>query len=206
MDKQPDFAKDQDSTPDLNRRYLGVGLVAVLGTGLGVTTMAQAFPPGSAGDLNAVSRILARYGVSVHGEFDQTVKPGHDVLTTRVVQQPATEYRQEIGALDRVGIIPCIKTSVFEGDASFIHFHPGEIVPCVRTTIEGHARATHELFDADEGGIIPCIKVASEMLNGGLIGAVEVIVNDLDVDFSVGVGDKLYRLVNGRLEEQRPAS
>jgi len=206
LNKQPDLAKDQDSTPDLNRRYLGVGLVAVLGTGLGVTNMAQAFPPGSAGEFNAVSRILARYGVSVRGEFDQTVTPGHDVLTTRVVQQPVTEYRQEIGTLGRAGIIPCVKTSVFEGDASFIHFHPGEIVPCVRTTIERHVRATHELFDTDEGGIVPCVKVASEMLDGGLLGAVEVSVNVLDVDFSVRVGGKFYLLVEGSLVEQRPVS
>ncbi len=195
--------KDQDNQPDLGRRQLGVGLLAVLGCGLGAVQTAQAFPRSSTGEFNAASRILGRYGMSVDGGFDGTVAPGHDVLTIEVMPQPATEYRQVVGVDRRLGrIIPCIKTSVFGDDASFTHFHPGEIVPCVKTRIEGNALATHELFDSDQGGIIPCIKVVSEMHEGGRLGAIEVTVNDPDEDFSVRVGDKIYILNDGSLVDQ----
>jgi len=195
--------KDQDKQPDLGRRQMGVGLLAVLGCGLGAVQTAQAFPRSSTGEFNAASRILGRYGMSVDGGFDGTVAPGHDVLTIEVVPQPVTEYRQVVGTDRRLGrIIPSIKTSVFGEDASFTHFHPGEIVPCVRTRIEGNTLATHELFDSDQGGIIPCIKVVSEMLEGGRLGAIEVTVNDLDEDFTVRVGSKLYILIDGSLVDQ----
>ena len=197
--------KDQDNQPDLGRRQLGVGLLAVLGCGLGAVQTAQAFPRSSTGEFNAASRILGRYGMSVDGGFDGTVAPGHDVLTIEVVPQPATEYRQVVGVDRRLGrVIPSIKTSVFGDDASFTHFHPGEIVPCVRTRIEGNTLATHELFDSDQGGIIPCIKVVSEMLEGGRLGAIEVTVNDPDEDFRVRVGDKIYILMAGSLGGSRP--
>ena len=127
--------------------------------------------------------------------------------------QPLIEYRQVVGPQNRIGeIIPCIKTSVYGDDASFTHFHlgeidpgeidPGEIVPCVRTRIEGHTRATHELFDSDDGGIIPCIKVVSEMQDGGHLGAIVVEVSP-DENFSVVVGERTYLLIEGELREQR---
>lgn len=207
MSTERPASKDEDSAPDLNRRHVGAGMLAVLGAGLGLVNTAQAFPAGSAGQFNAASHVLSRYGVSVGGEFDQTIPPGHDVLSIEVAQQPVTEYRQVIGPSDGIrGIIPCIKTSVLDGDASFTHFHPGEIVPCVRTTIEGHVLATHELFDSDDAGIIPCIKVAAVMLDGGHLGPIEVKVNDLELELSVRVGDKVYHLVDGSLVERRSDS
>lgn len=195
--------KDQDDQPDLDRRKLGIGLMAVLGGGLGVATAAQAFPNSSNGEFNAASRILDRYGVSVNGEFDGSIAPGHDALTIEVTQQPLTEYRQVVGTQARTGeIVPCVKTSVFGDDASFIHFHPGEIIPCIKTRIEGHTLATHELFDSDDGGIIPCIKVVSEMRDGGHLGSIVVTVNGPDENFSVLVGDRAYVLLDGALVEQ----
>ena len=206
-------SKDPDDQPHLGRRQLGIGLLAALGGGLGFARTAQAFPNSAGGEFNAASRILARYGVGVNGGFDGTIAPGHDLLTVEVVPQPLIEYRQVVGPQNRIGeIIPCIKTSVYGDDASFTHFHlgeidpgeidPGEIVPCVRTRIEGHTRATHELFDSDDGGIIPCIKVVSEMQDGGHLGAVVVEVSP-DENFSVVVGERTYLLIEGELREQR---
>ncbi len=211
-------AKDENNEPDFNRRKVAVGVLAALGGGLAMTSPAQAFPPGASGNFNAASRILSRYGLDVKGEFDASVAPGHDVLTVETVPQAATEYRQVVGMAGQPGeIIPCIKTSIYGDDASFTHFHPGEIVPCVRTSIENHhALARHELFDSDDGGIIPCIKVESQMLDGGHLGDVDaafyppgaivpcvrvesllqeagpraflVTVEDLNEDFTVVVG------------------
>jgi hypothetical protein len=211
-------SKDQDDQPHLGRRQLGIGLLTALGGGLGFAKAAQAFPNSSGGEFNAASRILARYGVGVNGGFDGTSAPGHDLLTVEVAPQPLIEYRQVVGPRNRLGeIIPCIKTSVYGDDASFTHFHlgetdpgeidPGEIVPCVRTTLEGHTLATHELFDSDDRGddgeIIPCIKVVSEMHEGGHLGAIEVTVFDPDENFSVVVGERTYLLIEGELREQR---
>jgi hypothetical protein len=208
MNEDLHATKDQDIPTDRGRRQLGAGLLAVLGGGLGVTGLAQAFPRSSAGEFNAASRILSRYGVSVNGAFDGTVAPGHDALTIEVVPQPMTEYRQVVGPRNRIGvIIPCIRTSVFGDDASFTHFHPGEIVPCVRTAIEGDDRAIHELFDASDdpsdGAIVPCVRVESTMLDGGRLGPIVVSV-DPDEDFSVQVGSRTYILVAGKLVESRP--
>lgn len=70
----------------------------------------------------------------------------------------------------------------------------------------GHARATHELFDAADGDIIPCVKVASEMLDGGVLGAVEVAIDADLTSFRVVIdGGNSYRLVDGELVlEVRP--
>lgn len=213
MNENVQVTRDQDDQPHLGRRQLGIGLLAVLGGGLGVAGAAQAFPNSSTGEFNAASRILSRYGVNVDGGFDGTSALGHDVLTIDVAPQSSIEYRQVVGPRNRIGeIIPCIKTSVYGDDASFTHFHlgetdpgeidPREIVPCVRTTIEGHTLATHELFDSDDGGIIPCIKVVSEMQDGGHLGAIVVTVTEPDENFSVVVGDRTYLLIDGALQEQ----
>ena len=77
---------------------------------------------------------------------------------------------------------------------------PGDIIPCVRTTIEGHSRAVHELFDADDGDIIPCLRIESEMLKGGVLGAVEMTIDDDLSSFKLTIeGGKTYRLVGGEL-------
>jgi len=201
MSKELDTSKDLGNSPDVHRRQLGVGLLAVLAGGLGLAQTAQAFSRRAAGDFAAASRILAPYGVTVTGDTSS----GHDVLDLDITPLPATEYSETVRARNRLGgLDPCVKTSVFEDDASFTHFHPGEIVPCVRTTIEGHALATHELFDAADGDIVPCVKVASEMLKGGVLGAVEVTLDTDLKSFRLFVGGNTYNLVNGELVlEQR---
>ena len=146
---------------------------------------------------------------------------GHDQLELAIGQLPGTEYTQVVGTTrNALGeIIPCIKTSVLDDDAEFIHFHPteGGIVPCVKTRIEGptlttHALATYELLDASAGEVnppdnIPSLKVESEMLEGGAIGAVEVTVNPPDnlPSLRIAVGTQVFNLIGGRLvEEVRP--
>ena len=174
MSKDLDTTKAPGSPPDISRRQLNVGLLAVLAGGLGIVKTAQAFPRRATGDFTAASRILAPYGVTVFG-VDSS---GHDLMGFGIVPLPTTEYSQIVGTRARPGeIVPCVKTSVFEDDASFTHFHPGEIVPCIKTTIEGHALATHEVFDSARRGINPCVKVESEMRTGGVLGAVEVTID-----------------------------
>lgn len=243
--------------PDVKRRQLSAALLAVFAGGMGVAGNTQAFPPAAGGHLNAASRVLAPYGVTVVGDTYE----GHDRLAFEIVQRPSIEYTQVVGTRNSLGAIePCWLTSVLDDDASATHFHPGEIIPCVRTRIEGHAlathelfdaeqggtvpsfvvesemlegghigtivathfhdgaivpcvrttiegdaRAVHELFDADEGGIIPCIKVASEMREGGALGAVEVTVEDDVADFRLVIpGGNAYRLVGGELVPDPP--
>ena len=247
---------EHGSTPNVRRRQLHAALLAALAGGLGTATTTQAFPRSATGQFNAASRILAPYGVAVVGD----TAGGHDRLDFEIAALPTTEYRQLVGARNRQGaiepwwmtavrgedavathfhpgeIIPCIRTTIeqnelathelFDSDQGGIvpcfvvesemlegghfgtikatHFHDGAIVPCVRTTIEGHSLATHEVFDTAEGDIVPCVKVATEMLEGGALGEVEVAVDPDLRSFRLVVGDNAYRLVDGALVQDTP--
>ena len=158
------------SAIDCHRRLVSAGLLAALAGGLGTATAAQAFPRGTPGRLNAASRLLAPFGVTVIG--DET--SGHDRVSVEIDALPTTEYSQVVGTRNRLGVIePSWATSVLGEDAVATHFHPGEIIPCIRTRIEHNELATHELFDADQGGIVPCFVVESEMLEGGHFGTIK---------------------------------
>ena len=199
MSKELDTRKDQGSPPDLSRRQLGVGLLAVLGGGLGVVKTAQAFAPGAEGNFTAASEILGRYGVTVTGDDSR----GYDVLDFQTVPLPQTEYSQIVGTRNLFGeIIPCLKTSVLNDDASFTHFHPndtGGLDPCFRSTIEGHSLATYELLETSEKGTAPSFTVVTQMLDGGVLGAVDVSIDNPNIRLSLRVGGKTYNLVNGEL-------
>jgi len=153
----------------VDRRKVSVALLAVLAGGLGAGTPAQAFTRRDEARFNAASNLLAPYGVSVDGETGR----GHDVLSFGIVALPAVQYTQDVATANRLGGTDVRwKTSFFDGDASATHFHPGEIVPCVRTSIQHDEFAIHELFDADQGGIVPCVRVTAEMLRGGHFGTI----------------------------------
>jgi hypothetical protein len=160
-----------DTKPDLNRRHLGLGLFALLGGSLAAKT-AAAFEPAAQGNFNAASQVLKRYGVKVVGDSSS----GHDVLSFETAPQPGIEYAQVVGERGAFGeIIPCVKTAVNGDDASFTHFHAsdtGEIVPCIKTRIEGHSFGVTEIFDAEQGGVEPCFRVEAEMLEGAHIGTI----------------------------------
>lgn len=170
MTKEVIEGNDPDNPHNVGRRHLNVAVLAALAGGLGMATTAQAFPRSAKGQFNAASRILAPYGVTVGGDDTS----GHDRLDFEIAPLPNTEYTQVVGDRNRLGEIePHWMTSVFGKDASATHFHPGEIVPCVRTTIEHDALATHELFDSAQRGVIPCFTVESEMLDGGHFGTIK---------------------------------
>lgn len=196
---------EPDSPPDAGRRQLNVTLLAALAGGLGMATTAQAFPRSAKGQLNAASRILAPYGVTVGGDD----AGGHDRLDFEIAPLPATEYTQAVGARNLRGEIePHWMTSVFGEDASATHYHrrlSGEIVPCVKTRIgNDNSLATHEVFDATEADIIPCIKVETVMLEGGALGDVRI---DIDPDLTsvkLVVGENTYKLELGALVPDTP--
>jgi hypothetical protein len=149
-----------------DRRRLLTGLCAVVGGSL-VARSARGFPRGAANDFKAATRILDPYGVTVGG---QTID-GHDVIGFDVVPIAGTGYRQSVSARNAAGGLDRqVETSVLGEDASFTHFHPGEVSPCWRGTIVGHSRAVTEIFDADQGGIQPCWRESAELLEGGHIG------------------------------------
>lgn len=250
-DQDPSSSETIDPS-GVRRRQLSAALLALFAGGMGVAGTAHAGPRGAHGTLNAASRLLAPFGVTVDGDAGGD----HPRLDFEIVPRPRIEYTQRVGPRNPRGdiepfwatsvlgddasathfhpgeIVPCIRTRIeghalathelFDsdqggiqpcikvesemlegghiGDVAFAHFHDGAIVPCVRTTIEGHARAVYELFDADEGGIIPCIKVASEMLDGGALGPVEVTIEDDVAAFRLVIaGGSAYRLIGGEL-------
>ena len=193
-----------DTPSDPARRKLYLGVLGVLGTGLAFSGRSEAFARGADGRFGAASRLLAPWGVSIVGE--ELVD--HDRLAVEIDALPRLEYEQVVGRRNRAGaLVPSWKSSVLGNSASAVHFHPGEIIPCVKTTVTNDELAVHELFDGTEGDIIPCIKVASEMREGGALGAVVVTVEDDVADFRVVVaGGPAYRLVDGALvPDTRPA-
>ena len=203
MSKHAADIPDLHSEPDLARRKVNLGVLAMLAGSVAFAGKAEAFARGADGRFNAASRLLAPWGVSIVGDE----LAGHDRFGVEIDALPRLEYEQVVGTRNRLGaLVPFWKSSVLDDDATATHFHDGAIVPCVKTTIEGHSRATYELFDGTEGDIVPCVRVLSAMLTGGALGAVEVTVED-DVDFRVVVaGGEAYRLIDGRLEPERTAS
>ena len=174
--------QSQGGPPPISRRHMAVGLLTALAGGLSVIRPARAFELGAHGNFNAAGSILGRYGVAVIG--DERIG---DLLSFEIVPLANTDYSQIIGTRSLAGgIIPCVKTLAFaDADADVrlfeaTHFHPtddGLIIPGVKTVIDGHTKATHELFDSDSferntGEVAPCFTVESEMLNGGHIGKV----------------------------------
>jgi hypothetical protein len=193
-------AKSVDGTPAEGRRRFGVGLLAAVGAGL-LTRRADAFPSASAGHFNAATQILSDYGVSVGGSFDAEL--GHDVLKVTALPQVGTQYDLVFAELTSDGeVIPCYRTSSFDGTITSLHYAPGGIIPCIRVTVAGPLM-TYELFDPNEGDIIPCIRVAAEHTADGSLGLISASV-DPEEEFEIAVGSRLYRLIEGQLVEDVP--
>lgn len=149
-------------------------------------------------DAKAVTNVLKRYGVSVGGAFDATL--GHDVMTVTTVPQAETQYDFVVAELtSEGGLDPCIRTSSFGGNETFVHYAPGGIIPCIKVAIEGPLM-TYELIDPNDGDIIPCIRVAAEHAADGGLGTITAAV-DPDEDFQIAVGTRTYRLIDGQLVE-----
>lgn len=222
---------DHDAPPEahgtgLSRRHLGAGLLATLAVGL-LHKTAEALPEGSAGHFTAATEILQRYGLSVTGAVAAT--PARDVLTISTLPQPDTQYDGVLYERTAAGtIIPCVKTSSFQGTTRFEALHESGIDPCFKTTVDG-ALITSEVFH--EGDINPCYRtelvrathgIASEVFHEGATGeitpcykttvdpvlvdgavvshAVAVDVIDTTIAFSLTVGPHTWDLKDGGLE------
>jgi hypothetical protein len=209
----------------VTRRGLIAGLVTVLGA-LAVRA-AEAFTLRDRLRLRAASELLDDLGVTVHGAAADghdvlvlDVVPRPEIQYDEVVRE-RTRAGEIVPCLrtsvfggveelslfdpDSGAIEPCYKTTRRGDVVTAEHFHPlvsgREIEPCMRTTVTGHTQASLELFDLtdrDERFIVPCLKVVSAMTEEGALGPVEVTV-DPDEDFTVRVGDLVYRLVGGEL-------
>jgi len=213
----------------VSRRWFGTGFFFALLGGFLVRT-AQAFPEGAQSHFSAATRILNRYGLSVAGMFDQ--KLGHDVLTVTSIPQAETQYDFVGADLNTAGgVDPCWKTSSFQGSTEFTAFEEnqtGGILPCTKTTAAGERTifeqldrnqaggivpcsrtiieeplTTHMVFDPNvAGGIEPCYLAGAERKVDGTLGPVEVVVNDPELNFTVRIGPRTYRLVRGALVEE----
>jgi hypothetical protein len=181
-----------------SRRRFGVGVLAAVGGGL-LTRTAEGFPAGAAGDFNAATHVLRRYGVSVGGAFDAAV--GRDVLTVTSIPQAQTQHDFVVAELTSEGtVVPCYRTSSFDGSATFIHYSPGGIDPCLKVAVVGPLM-TYELIDPSDGDIIPCIRVAAEHTADGGLGPI-VVTADPDEDLRMVIGSRSYRLIDGQLVDE----
>jgi hypothetical protein len=192
--------KGAQGMADPGRRRFGAGLVGALGGGLLMAAgKAEAFPAGAGGDFNAATNVLKRYGVGVGGAFDATL--GHDVLTVTALPQLGTQYDLVVAEPDsQGGILPCWRTSSFDGTTTSIHYAPGEIIPCIRVTVAGPLM-TYDLLDPSDGDILPCVRVTAEHTADGGLGPIVATVEP-DEDFKIVVGTHTYRLTDGQLIEE----
>jgi hypothetical protein len=149
----------------LQRRYV-LGMASIAGVSLAASP-ARALLRGFEQDFRQASRVLAPYGIGVSGS---DLAP-YDLIRFDIRPLPATAYTQYVKDA-RTGVLSS-RTAVIGGVSSFEHFHDvdGNAIPCIKTRIEEAALATHEVFD--EGSIIPCVRVTSEMLEGARIGQVD---------------------------------
>jgi hypothetical protein len=98
----------------ISRRGIVAGAVAALG-GAAIAPVAHAFSRGAQARFRAASEILAPFGVTVRGE-SANARVAHDVLMLEVEPRRNTQYDHVLGPQNDFGeIIPCIKTTVFEG-------------------------------------------------------------------------------------------
>jgi hypothetical protein len=178
-----------------DRRRSLLGLAAIAG-GTALARPAQAFSNASwATDFQRASRCLQPYGVAVSG----TDQP-YDVVRFDVTPLAGTEYRHSVAGPG----LHSVETVSRDDAATFTHLHDdvnGNPVPCIKTVIHDHALATHELID-NRNPTVPVMEVATEMVAGGQIGAITVLVNDVAAQLTIRVGARVYLLVNGQLVEQ----
>ncbi len=155
----------KSSGVEADRRGVFIGLAAVA-TGVLWSSRGQALPQGWSGAFGRASTALAPVGVAVSGGENP------DLVAFAVQPLASTEYRQSVNLVG--SSLLGIQTAVRDDVASFTHFHDDgqDPVPCVKTTILSDSYATHELFDHNP---IPCVKLGSEMLEGGHIGVVEFL-------------------------------
>jgi hypothetical protein len=149
----------------VSRRRMLAGAAAALG-GSAIAGVAQAFPRSAGGQFKAASEILSRYGVSVSGA-SANARVAHDILTLEVEPQPNTQYDHLVGPrADSGEIVPCVKTSVFEGVEELSLFDPDEstLDPCWKATRQGGVIVSDHFHpgvsppDPVDGEIIPCVR------------------------------------------------
>ena len=161
------------------------------------------------GDLNEVGGIepciLTSFfqGSAEFTSFEEN-QAGGIIPCTKTAVGPNETIFEHLDVNAAGGILPCTKTTVATSQTIFEHLDinaAGGIIPCSRTTIED-PHAMFELFDENEaGGVDPCWIVDAEHLADGRLGAIEVTVNDPELTFTVRIGARTYRLVNGALVE-----
>jgi hypothetical protein len=154
------------SESTVSRRRILAGAAAALGGGA-IAGVARAFPGGAGGHFVAASEILGRYGVSVKGASANALV-AHDVVTLEVEPLPNTQYDHLVGARNDAGaIVPCVKTSSFEGVEELSLFEPYESteVPCWKTTRQGGVIVSDHFHpgavsppDPVHGEIVPCVR------------------------------------------------
>lgn len=197
MHEQNPTQKAVDGTATGRRRF-AASLLTAVGAGL-LARKADAFPPAAGGHFTAATQILSPYGISVGGSYDAEL--GHDVLTVTALPQAGTQCDLVGAELTSGGeIIPCFRTSSFDGTNTFVHYAPGGIIPCIRVTIVGPLM-TYDLIDPTERDIIPCIRVAAEHTADGGLGPIVATIDPDEEGLSIVVGTRTYRLIEGQLVE-----
>jgi hypothetical protein len=149
----------------LQRRHV-LGALSVAGASLAAST-ANALPRGADEDFRRATRILQPYGIGIVGHDSGP----YDLIATNIRPVAATAYTQTVKNA-RTDVLS-LRTLVVDKIARFEHFHDvdGNPIPCIKTTIEDDALATHELFN--DGALDPCVRVTAEMLDGAQIGRVD---------------------------------
>lgn len=102
--------------------------------------------------------------------------------------------------------IPVARTSIDAGAVAFEHFDPlkSGIKPCFRTAVTGDGALTtfeHFADTGPNGAVGNPDFVVSVSERDSAVTPITVTVNDPNADFSVVIGDRMWKLVGGELVE-----
>jgi hypothetical protein len=124
-----------------SRRTFVAGVIAAIGTGLCART-AFAFPRGTQGLLQAATRLLHEFGVSVAAMFD--TESGRDVL--RIIVNPRDDIQYDQIVNDPRSFNICWITSSFGDAVEFTNFDMSTGQPNLKTASQG-GRSMIEILD-----------------------------------------------------------
>jgi hypothetical protein len=124
-----------------SRRTLMAGIVTAIGSGL-YAKAAWAFPSGTQGLVQAASRLLRRFGVSVAAEYDAAAK--RDVL--RFTVQPQDDIQYEHLTVSGFQLDTCWFETSFGDAVEFTNFDMSTGQPDLKMASQG-GRSRIEILD-----------------------------------------------------------
>ena len=147
-----------------SRRTFIAAMIAAIGSGFWARA-AFAFPPGTQGLVNAATRILSRFGVSVAAMFDTEFD--RDVLRFTVNPNDEVQYDQIVNS-PHGGLDTCWITSSFRDFVEFTNFDMSTGQPNLKIASQG-GQSMIEILDPQQNLQVMVAGGATYELRNGVL-------------------------------------